>query len=170
VTGRFRPDLSTEVILDLLRTTTLTNHQIARRYGLTDAAIVHRVRKATGLTTIQYRRQYGWATQTMPPAVAEEVVAAYVAGATLREVAAKYHVGRRSVVKACRAAEATLRTGAPPRKECWKFAEEIVARYQAGESCPQLGQAYGVNEKLIRSVLDAAGVKRRRRGRIPASG
>ena len=47
--------------------------------------------------------------------------------------------------------------------------EELVARYQAGDSTPALGHAYAVSPQTITHRLVAAGVKMRPRGAPPGN-
>lgn len=89
---------------------------------------------------------------------------AYLAGATLQEIAASYGRKREAVSKAIK------RAGVPVRYKVLS-AEQVrdaVARYEGGDSLATLGVHFNVSPDTINRALVAAGVTLRPRpGRRP---
>lgn len=97
----------------------------------------------------------------MPRALTDEQVkevrALYAQGVRTVEIAEQYGVSRPTVLKAVPAEERRPRGPWKPLAE----ADEVVAKYQGGQTIVALAEAYGVDTTKIRRILIDADVERR---------
>jgi len=100
----------------------------------------------------------------------ERIVYRYVSGTSVRELAAKHGVSRRSIYQILARAGVIRGTGRPrgpaisPARDARD--SEILRRYVAGASARELGLEYGISKERVCQICRAAGVIRRR-GRQP---
>jgi DNA-binding CsgD family transcriptional regulator len=109
------------------------------------------------------KRQSAQPQRRLKPSEVDTLVALYEAGASHRQLAARFGVHRETVL------EHLKRRGVPGRPNRRKLSDEQVqaaARlYESGLSLAQVGETFGVNAQTIRTHLSRAGVPiRPRRG------
>jgi transposase len=90
-----------------------------------------------------------------------EVIAAYVAGASIRELAAQFKINRATVLDHLRRHEV------PRRPQLRKLSDKQIAEaaelYRDGWSLLRLGKHYGVDDETVRRALRRVGVLMRPR-------
>jgi DNA-binding transcriptional regulator LsrR (DeoR family) len=94
----------------------------------------------------------------------QEVADAYHAGATLRDLASRYHCSKETVQRAL------LALGVEPRPRGQRLLlaahdDAIAAAYTAGDTTQQLADRYGVSSRTIRDSLVRSGTPTRPLGR-----
>ena len=93
----------------------------------------------------------------------DDLVRRYLAGETGKQLMATFHIGYQSFVDALTSRGVTIRSrGVGPRLTIAQ-ADELVARYIAGESTKTLGPAYGLSTRVVSDYLRRAGVQARPR-------
>jgi len=95
------------------------------------------------------------------PDEVDDIMVAYASGATVEELAAKYHVHRITIGKQLR--KRGIQTAAPSVKP--EYVEEGIELYEAGSTLAQIAARFGVGRNTIRLHLIAAGVRMRKKGR-----
>ena len=93
----------------------------------------------------------------------DEVVAAYEAGATVTELAAR-HGCSTTTVRDVLAARGVERRARGPRSPLDGREDEVAAAYEAGATVRDLVDRFGANQRTVRKVLAEAGVVMRRPG------
>ena len=126
-----------------------TAYEIAERYGL------HEV------TVRQVCERHGLKLRPMRPHLDEEtaqaICAAYAEGLSYAELAKRFGVSRYWIAWLARKGRLTPR----PRYVVTAPVEEILARYDAGETAPRIAEALGVKEPTVRFWI------RKRRRTLP---
>jgi len=97
------------------------------------------------------------ARKRLDPTATAELVAAYEAGATTRELMASYSLGKGAVLRLLRANGAQLRYQSMTPTEV----DEVIRLYAQGLSLAAIGQRFDRNPSSIQHVLIRAGVLRR---------
>jgi transposase-like protein len=97
----------------------------------------------------------------LPPEEAEELVAAYLAGATALTLAGKNSIHRTTVLALLERHQVSRRG----RVLTPNHIERAVSSYASGRSCSSIGKELQVNPETIRQALLKAGVAMRRPGR-----
>lgn len=151
---------------------------IAEKYGFTDATVVYRVKRATGLKPSQLRQQNGWAASNVPPDEVSKILALYeqkesvspdkpYVRPTLASVARETGHAPETIKNILRSENVEI--GGEGHRSFFSDSQknEIVELYTNGTSCPQLAKRFGVNEITIRRALKSRGIPRRPRGRPP---
>jgi DNA invertase Pin-like site-specific DNA recombinase len=87
-----------------------------------------------------------------------EVVAAYEAGATLRELQERYGVSNQVLHRILNEHALTRRPAHRPHKQPPEREERIVALYRDGESLGAVARVVGVDRGTVRRVLVRRGV------------
>jgi len=102
------------------------------------------------------------------PARGAELVAAYEAGATLKDLAARTGISWESIRAYLADHGVTIRRGPPGRAQAVLEAHGagLVAAYEAGTSLAALGAAVGVSGESVRWFLVSRGVTIRRSSRV----
>jgi hypothetical protein len=99
------------------------------------------------------------------PEEVEELVAAYVAGATALALAGKHSIHRTTVLALLERQQVSMRG----RVLTPDHIERAVSSYASGRSCASIGKELQVNPETIRQALLKAGVAMRRPGRPRAT-
>ena len=99
----------------------------------------------------------------LPPEEVEELVAAYLAGATSLSLAGKHSIHRTTVLALLERHRVSRRVLTPDH------IERAVASYPLGRSCASIAKELQVNPETIRQTLLKAGVAMRRPGRPSAT-
>lgn len=175
-----RPDVTDEEIIKLILEG-WSGVAIAQKYGFTDATVIHRVKRATGMKPSDLRRQNGWAGRNIPPKEVDRILGLFrlydaedqaPADAphvrpTLAAIARETGHASETIKEVLKNADVTF--GGPGYRSFFSEdqKEEIARLYKSGMSCPQLADEYGVSEITIRRTLKTMGVPRRPRGRPP---
>lgn len=97
-----------------------------------------------------------------------ELVAAYAAGSTVEELAAR-HGCSVTTVRDVLEAEGVQRRPRGPRSPLDGREHEVAAAYEAGGTVRQLAERFDADQRTIRKVLADAGVAMRPPGRRPAA-
>ncbi|MCU1487492.1 MAG: hypothetical protein JWN67_4238 [Actinomycetia bacterium] len=97
-----------------------------------------------------------------------ELVDAYVAGATVEELAERHDCSVTTIRSVLGEAGASLRARGP-RSPLEGRAAELSTDYEAGATVRDLAERYGANQRTIRKVLAERGVAMRRPGRKPSA-
>jgi hypothetical protein len=97
----------------------------------------------------------------LSPEEVEELVAAYVAGATALALAAKHSIHRTTVLALLERHQVSRRG----RVLTPEHIEQAVSSYASGRSCASIGNEFQVNPETVRQALLKAGVTIRRPGR-----
>jgi hypothetical protein len=101
----------------------------------------------------------------LPPEEVEELIAAYLAGATALALAGKYLIHRTTVL-ALLERQQVARRG---RVLTPDHIERAVSSYASGRSCASIGKELQVNPETVRQALLKAGVAIRKPGRSRAT-
>jgi uncharacterized protein (DUF433 family) len=94
-----------------------------------------------------------------------EVAAAYLAGATIQEIADRYDCSTKPIHDALARAGVTRRPPGRRRRQLDGLEPGIAAAYAAGATLAELGREHEVSSKVIADVLEQQGVSRRQPGR-----
>ncbi|WP_194838936.1 helix-turn-helix domain-containing protein [Nocardia sp. XZ_19_369] len=86
------------------------------------------------------------------------ILGEYQAGASIRQLAAKYRLGKGSILDILRTSGATIREQRHLTKDEIDYA---ITRYQHGESLARIGNHLGVAHTTIRTTLQRHGITRR---------
>ena len=97
----------------------------------------------------------------LPPEEIEELVAAYLAGATALALAGKYSIHRTTVLALLERHQVARRG----RVLTPDHIERAVSSYASGRSCASIAKDLKVNPETVRQALMKAGVAMRRPGR-----
>lgn len=97
-----------------------------------------------------------------------ELVAAYEAGATVEELAAR-HGCSVTTIRLVLGGEGVELRPPGPRSPLDGREREVAAAYEAGATVRELVDRFGANQRTIRKVLGEQGVSMRRPGRKPGS-
>ena len=92
---------------------------------------------------------------------ATAIIESYQSGKSLHELARQYSCSTMPIRQLLKDHGIQSHPGVRPRI-LEPIREQVVRRYQAGETTLQLASCYSVNKKTIRSFLNQAGVMRRR--------
>lgn len=98
-----------------------------------------------------------------------ELAAAYDAGSTVQELAARFDCSTTTVREVLAEAGVRLRARGPRSPLAGREAE-VVAAYEAGATVRDLVDRFGANQRTVRKVLADGGVVMRRPGRRPGEG
>lgn len=126
--------------------------EIARRYGVTGAAVTHRVRQATGLLPKDLRVERGWPNSRTSPKAAQAICDYYKPGRmTLLQISKHFSVSI-TTVQQCLAWGGIEFTP----KKTWldHEMEALIACHKAGASNVELAELLGVEEWLVRRHLN----------------
>jgi transposase-like protein len=100
----------------------------------------------------------------LPPEEIEELVSAYLAGATALALASNHSIHRTTVLAILDRHSVSRRGRVLTRDHI----ERAVSLYSSGRSCASIGEELGVNPETVRQALLKVGVAMRRPGRPPA--
>jgi DNA-binding CsgD family transcriptional regulator len=131
---------------------------LAERFGVS-ASTICRVLDRAGVP----RRSRGQRVSGVRGREAE-IASAFLAGATLQELADRFGCSTKPIHDALDRAGVTRGAG-PRRRRLAGREQEIVGRYKVGETLAELGAAFGVHPKVITGLLEEQGVSRRQPGR-----
>ena len=95
-----------------------------------------------------------------------QIVAACLAGKTIREIAAEFNVSKTLVLLAAKQSGVEIADGRKKPENAVRF-QETAARYEAGESVDSLAESYGVTSTRIYQILRTNGVALRDDREIP---
>ena len=101
----------------------------------------------------------------LPPEEVEELVAAYLAGATALALAGKHSIHRTTVLALLERQQVSRRGRVLTRDHI----KRAVSSYASGSSCASIGKQLRVNPETIRQILLKAGVAMRKPGRPRAT-
>jgi transposase-like protein len=132
---------------------------LAARFGVS-ASTICRVLDRAGVP----RRSRGKRVSGVPGRE-DEVADAYLAGATVQEIADRFRCSTKPIHDALTRAGITRRPPGRRRRQLDDDAGRIAAAYETGATLAELGQAHGVSAKVIADVLEQQGVSRRQPGR-----
>jgi very-short-patch-repair endonuclease len=113
---------------------------------------------------VRFRMEIPDMATKLSDADAEDFVSRYLAGETLKELQAAFRIGhpRAAAILATRGVRATS-NGVRSRKLSAGQVEELIQRYQSGESCAQIAERFGISAAPVGRYLHRAGIQARPR-------